>query len=73
MRRLKCGVQAIDSHRRVCLAFGDGIVRQATVYDCYRRFQSGEKSLEDKPRSGRPSGVNAMKLKKVWSKIHIKV
>ena len=41
----KCGVQAIDSHRRVCLAFGDGVVRQATVYDWYRRFQSGDESL----------------------------
>ena len=59
----KCGVQAIDSHRRVCLAFGDGIVHQATVYDWYRRFQSGDESLEDKPRSGRPSGVNAMEIK----------
>ena len=36
---------------------------QATVYDWYRRFQSGDESLEDKPRSGRPSGVNAMEIK----------
>ena len=38
-------------------------MRRATVYDWYRRFQSGDESLEDNPRSGHPSDANSMEIK----------
>lgn len=56
-------LKAIESHRRLSSAFGDNIVPQATVYDWYRRFKDGDESLEDQPRSGRPSDFDEVALR----------
>ncbi|CAG0878599.1 unnamed protein product [Darwinula stevensoni] len=36
-------------------AFGPDTVSKSTAYDWYSRFQKGNESLEDQPRTGRPS------------------
>lgn len=36
-------------------AFGDCVMSKTQAYDWYKAFQSGRESVEDLPRSGRPS------------------
>ena len=36
-------------------AFKEEALRQASVYEWFARFKRGDMSLEDQPRSGRPS------------------
>ncbi len=48
------GTKAIDAHRRLCQAFGDDVVSMKTCYNWFSRFSSGDYSVEDKSRSGRP-------------------
>lgn len=55
----KVGISAAESHRKICAAFGRGVVGKSTVYDWFKRFQFGDEDLSDKPRSGRPSEVNS--------------
>jgi hypothetical protein len=35
--------------------FDDETMRRTTTYECYRSFKDGQTSIEDDPRSGRPS------------------
>ncbi|CAG0892107.1 unnamed protein product [Darwinula stevensoni] len=44
-----------DAHRRLCQAFGEGVISEKTCFDWFARFESGNYCVEDKPRSGRPS------------------
>jgi transposase len=40
--------------RNICAALGEGTVAKRTCQFWFNRFRSGDKSLEDQPRSGRP-------------------
>ena len=57
------GLKHIDSHRRLCSAFGDNFARKSTVYDWFLRFKDGDESLEDQLRSGRPSEFDEVALR----------
>lgn len=50
----RLGTSAAEIHRRLCAAFGPTVISKTTVYDWLQRFQDGNESLEDFPRSGRP-------------------
>lgn len=36
-------------------AYGDAALSKSRVYEWFSRFKNGEMSIEDQPRSGRPS------------------
>ncbi|CAG0900854.1 unnamed protein product [Darwinula stevensoni] len=46
---------AANSIADINTAFGPDTVSKSTAYDWYSRFQKGNESLEDQPRTGRPS------------------
>lgn len=54
----KSGLSAAESQRRITDAFGDGTVSKTTAKDWFTRFRGGDFNLEDRPRSGRPSGID---------------
>jgi histone-lysine N-methyltransferase SETMAR len=49
------GRNASQAAVNICAAFGKDTVSNRTVARWYARFQEGDTSLEDRPRSGRPS------------------
>ena len=50
----KAGLNAAESSRRLCDAFGNGTVSERMAQDWFKRFRSGDEGLEDQPRTGRP-------------------
>lgn len=61
----KSGVKAAESSRRICAAFGSDTVSERTAQDWFKRFRDGDTSIEDRPRSGRPSQVDEERLKQL--------
>ncbi len=51
----KEGVQAADIVRRLNGVFGESAESKSTAYRWMKLFTEGRESLEDDPRSGRPS------------------
>ena len=47
-----------DAAKEICDAEGEGTVHYTTVSWWYKRFDSGDLSVEDQPRSGRPSTLD---------------
>lgn len=68
----KSGDNAAETYRKLRKAYGGGCLSKSTVYDWFKRFQSGRESLEDDPRSGRPStsknDENADRIREYLSK-----
>ena len=58
------GVTAAESSRRICAAFGQGSVCERTAQQWFHRFRSGNYSLEDEPRSGRPPVIDDEELQR---------
>ena len=56
-------VQPIDIHKRLVNIHGGEIVNVSTVGRCVRCFQSGDRDVSDKSRSGCPSKANKEKMK----------
>jgi transposase len=54
----KLGSNATAAARKICQAFGTDILNELTVQRWYRKFQEGDESLEDAPRSGRPTAMD---------------
>jgi len=50
----KGGLSAAASSRRICQAFGENAVNERTARHWFQKFRSGDVSLADEPRSGRP-------------------
>lgn len=61
----RLGTTVNDAHRRVCQAFGEGTVSQRTCFHWFSRFTLGDYSIEDKPRSGRPSNLDEDALRRL--------
>jgi transposase len=51
----KLGSNVTAAAWKICQAFGTDVVNERTVQMWYRKFQEGDKSLEEAPRSGRPT------------------
>jgi histone-lysine N-methyltransferase SETMAR len=54
----KLGSNATAAARKICQTFGTDDVNEWTVQRWYRKFQEGDESLENAPRSGRPTAVD---------------
>lgn len=52
------GHNARTATANICAAFKKDVVHHSTVCRWYQRFESGNISFEDQPRSGRPSAVS---------------
>lgn len=51
----KEGCRPSDIHRRLQNVYGDDTIDKSNVHRWMKKFKEGETSIEDKPRSGRPS------------------
>jgi len=60
---LKLGTNAAEATRKNCRAFGQNTVTERTAQNWYSTFRSGDVTLEDQPRSGRPSSLDEEQLK----------
>lgn len=56
---------AAEAHRQICAALGSDVVHLKTVEAWFKTFRSGDTSLEDKPRSGRPIEVDTIALRQL--------
>ncbi|GFY52370.1 histone-lysine N-methyltransferase SETMAR [Trichonephila inaurata madagascariensis] len=54
----KMGLSAAASSHRICQAFGDSAVNERTARHWFQKFRSGDLSLCDKARTGRPQALD---------------
>jgi [histone H3]-lysine36 N-dimethyltransferase SETMAR len=59
------GHSAAEAHRHLCQTEGHDAPSLRTCQYWYQRFRSGDKSLQDQPRSGRPSEVDLEMLRQL--------
>ena len=59
----RTGAQAT---RNICEAYGTNAITTTTVLFWFNRFRNNDYSLEDKPRSGRPTTINLDELKQLF-------
>ena len=59
----KLGHTPAEATRNICQAIGPGTINHSTVTRWWKRFSSGDESLKDEPRSGRPTTFNLADLK----------
>ncbi|XP_065645670.1 histone-lysine N-methyltransferase SETMAR-like [Hydra vulgaris] len=59
----KLGRNATQAAKNICTAFGEGTVSERPAQKWFQRFSSGDESIEDLPRSGRPLLVDEDELK----------
>uniref|UniRef100_A0A1I7XTT6 Uncharacterized protein n=1 Tax=Heterorhabditis bacteriophora TaxID=37862 RepID=A0A1I7XTT6_HETBA len=52
--------------------FDDGTVKERTVKNGFRRFRSGDESLEDEEGRGCPLMIDDNQLKPLWKRTHAK-
>lgn len=57
------GISARESSRRLCAAFGEGVVSVRTAQEWFARFRLDDMTLEDQPRSGRPPTIENEELR----------
>ncbi|XP_053994654.1 histone-lysine N-methyltransferase SETMAR-like isoform X2 [Hylaeus volcanicus] len=58
----KLGSKAANLARRICSVCGEGAVSERTAQKWFKRFKEGNESVDDEPRSGRPSVIKDEKF-----------
>src|SRR5687768_3726372 len=53
----KLGQSAVETARQINLVWGPNSVGESTVCRWFQKFRAGDFSLEDEPRSGRPTVI----------------
>lgn len=61
----KLGTKAAVAARKICTAFGDDAVSDRTAQKWFKKFSSGDLSLTDEARSGRPKIINNEDIQQV--------
>ena len=61
----KKGLSTRAAAEEICAVEGEGVVKKTTAAEWFKRFNEGDTSLQDKPRSGRPSTVDEALLEAV--------
>lgn len=61
----RLGRNAVETARNINQAFGEGIVTERTIQNWFKKFRSGNESLENEDYPGRPSKLNKQKLKDI--------
>ena len=61
----RLGEKETVAHRRLCQAFGEGVVSEKTCFNWFNRFKSGDYNMDDKPRSGRPPELDDKALRQL--------
>ncbi|VDO66850.1 unnamed protein product [Heligmosomoides polygyrus] len=59
------GHSATEAYRNLCRVFGSEAASARSVYCWFERFRSGNRSLEDEPRSGRLITISLDELRKL--------
>ncbi|XP_018343849.1 PREDICTED: histone-lysine N-methyltransferase SETMAR-like [Trachymyrmex septentrionalis] len=59
----KKGKRAAEAHRKICSVYGDDALTKRAAQKWFAKFRSGDTSLEDGPRSGRPTEVDSNDIK----------
>ena len=59
------GHSAPQATRNICSAIGQHVISTTTACYWFSRFRKGNFSLQDEPRSGRPTEINLDLLKQV--------
>uniref|UniRef100_A0A5S6QI01 HTH_48 domain-containing protein n=1 Tax=Trichuris muris TaxID=70415 RepID=A0A5S6QI01_TRIMR len=59
----KLGTTAAETARKINMAFGDGTLDERTAQRWFQKFRSGNESLEDNDRIGRPSDIDEDQLR----------
>ena len=54
----KKGLSTRAAAEEICAVEGEGVINKTKAAEWFKRFNEGDTSLEDKPRSGRPSMVD---------------
>lgn len=52
------GRNAVQAYQNLLKVFGDDAVSERTCRNRFQKFKAGDRSLEDRPRSGRPSAID---------------
>lgn len=52
------GSNASEVYRKICVAFGDGAIKERNSRNCFQRFALSDDTLEDAPKSSRPLSLN---------------
>ena len=58
----KLGTKAAEAARKICSAFGENTVSERTAQKWFQTFSTGDQTLEDKPRAGRPKTLDLEQL-----------
>lgn len=61
----KLSHSASDAYRNICQVYGEDALSKATAYSWYNRFDKGDFSVDDKPRSGRPIEIDLDRLQEL--------
>ena len=59
----KKGKRAAEAHRKICGVYGDDALTERAAQKWFAKFRSGDTSLEDGPRNGRPTEVDSNDIK----------
>ena len=65
LHEFKLGHKCSEATRNICKASGKIVVNERTVQRWFKKFRSGDISLEDKARSGYPSTVDHDRLRAI--------
>lgn len=57
------GKKAADVHKKICAVYGDDCLTERTCQNWFKKFRSGDFSLKDEQRSGRPTEVDDDQIK----------
>ncbi|KAL1139196.1 hypothetical protein AAG570_009255 [Ranatra chinensis] len=61
----KKGKKAAETCRKICAVYGEDAVTERVCQKWFSRFRSGNFSVQDAPRSGRPTEINSDEVKEM--------